>query len=335
LKTTRTLFLGSKSLFPSVLILSVFLSYGLPLASEISEKVDQKKIKESIKRSFIGFRTNLIKRTIDLDKILDGGPGKDGIPAIHNPMFIPLVKAKLKDDVLGVLIESRGAIRYYPYNILVWHEIVNDSFGGMDIAVTFCPLCGSGIVFNRRVEGQTLRFGVSGKLYESNLLMYDDQTESLWSQSRGEAVVGDYTGTKLELVKMQLLLFKELKSKYPQAEILSEKTGHSRDYSFYPYGNYNESDDLYFPVSVQDKRFPAKEIMYVFIVDDKYVAFPVKKLGSKRRAKNIEGKKIRAESIGGEINVTVDGKIVPGYYEMWFSWATQHQRDGIVWKMKK
>ena len=164
--------------------------------------------------------------------------------------------------------------------------------------------------------------------------MYDDLTESMWSQSRGEAVVGNYTGTKLELVKMQLLPFKELKSKYPQAEILSEKTGHSRDYSFYPYGDYNESDDLYFPVSVQDKRFPAKEIMYVFIVNDKYVAFPVKKVGSKRRTKDIEGKKNGVETNGGEIIVTVDEEIVPGYYEMWFSWATQHQKNGIVWKMK-
>ncbi len=333
MKSSKPLFIGLSSLFLSLIILSLQ-TFGLRSVSNTAEETSQKRIKESIKRAFIGFRTDLNKRSIELNQILDGGPGKDGIPAIHNPKFIPREKANLRDDVFGVLVESGDVVRYYPYNILVWHEIVNDSFGGMDIAVTFCPLCGSAIVFNRRVEGQTLRFGVSGKLYESNLLMYDDRTESLWSQSRGEAVVGDYTGTKLELVKMQLLPFKTLKSRYPQALILSDKTGHFRDYSLYPYENYNDTEDLYFPVNIHDNRFSAKELMYVFIVDDKYVAFPAKSLGSERKGKNIEGKKIEVEFQGGEIKVYVDGQMVPGYYEMWFSWATHHQKDGIVWKMK-
>ncbi len=333
MKTIKPLFIGL-----SFLLLSLFIpshqTFGLPSSFDTGEETPQTRIEESIKRAFSGFRTNLNKRSIDLNQILDGGPGKDGIPAIHNPKFIPVQNANLEDDVLGVLVESSGEYRYYPYNILVWHEIVNDSFGGMDIAVTFCPLCGSAIVFNRRIEEQILRFSVTGKLYESNLLMYDDRTESLWSQSRGEAVVGDFTGLKLELVKMQLLPFKTLESRYPQSLVLSDKTGHSRDYSLYPYGNYEDTEDLYFPVSVQDKRFPAKEIMYVFIVEDKYVAFPVKSLGSERKEKTVEGRKIVVKNIGGEINGTVDKEMVPGYYEMWFSWVIHHQQDGIVWKMK-
>ncbi|NIM58240.1 MAG: DUF3179 domain-containing protein [Candidatus Aminicenantes bacterium] len=291
-------------------------------------------ISQSVKTKFRGFKTNLNKRSIDLDLILDGGPGKDGIPAINNPRFVSISETKIKDDVLGVLVDIKGKKRYYPYNILVWHEIVNDSLNGMDIVVTFCPLCGSAIVFNANLNGEKLLFGVSGKLYESNMLMYDKRTESLWSQSRAEAVVGDYTGKKLELVPMQLMRFSELKTKYPETQILSEKTGYFRDYSLYPYGDYDSNEQLYFPVSVQDTRFQAKEIMYVFNLYDKSVAFPADKLGETRVEKIIEGKTVAVERQGGEINVYVDGKLLPGYYEMWFSWATHHQKNGIVWKMK-
>lgn len=322
------------SLFLIVLAIG-FLTFCEPKKINSNTKTNQFSPTETIRRKFKGLKTNLNKRSIDLDLILEGGPGKNGIPAINYPKFISIDKTKLKDEGLGVLVSIKGEQRYYPYNILVWHEIVNDSFGGMDLAITFCPLCGSAAAFDRQVKGKTLRFGVSGKLYESNLLMYDAKTESLWSQSRGEAVVGDYTGTKLELVKIQVIQFGELKSKYSQAKILSEKTGYIRDYSLYPYGDYESSEDLYFPVSVQDKRFPAKEMMYVFHVNDKYVAFPVKDLGSERIDKVIEGITCSVEKEGGEINVYVDGKIVPGYFEMWFSWATHHQKNGIVWKMKK
>lgn len=291
-------------------------------------------VSQSIKIKFREFKTNLKRRSIDLNLILDGGPGKDGIPAINNSKLVSISETKIKEDVLGVLVDINGKKRYYPYNILVWHEIVNDAFNGMDIVVTFCPLCGSAIVFNANLEGERLQFGVSGKLYESNMLMYDKKTESLWSQSRGEAVVGDYTGKKLELVKMQLLRFDELKAKYPETRILSEKTGYSRDYSLYPYGNYESTKLLYFPVSVQDTRFQAKEIMYVFNLHDKSVAFPVDDLAKQRVEKIIESKTIVVERQAGEINVYMDGKVLPGYYEMWFSWATHHQKNGIVWKMK-
>lgn len=308
--------------------------YSKSIRTDAEQEGEQIRISKSIKRKFQGFKTNLNKSSIELNLILEGGPGKEGIPAINNPKFVKINEAKIRDDVLGVLVDINGKKRYYPFNILVWHELVNDSFNGSEIVVTFCPLCGSAIVFNARVKKERLQFGVSGKLYESNLLMYDKRTESLWSQSRGEAVVGDYTGTKLELVKMQVLRFDELKSKYPETQILSEKTDHYRDYSFYPYGDYESTEKLYFPVSVHDKRFPAKEIMYVFNVNDKSVAFPIKNFGSKRVEKVIEGKTVRIERKGAEINVYENGKIVPGYYEMWFSWATHHQKNGIVWKMK-
>jgi hypothetical protein len=120
-----------------------------------------------------------------LTLIYDGGPGKDGIPTISDPQFLSLDAAKTKPSEWGVLVSIKDKHRFYPYNILVWHEIVNDSMAGKEYAVTFCPLCGSAIVFDRKVGGEILHFGISGKLYESNLLMYDDKTESLWSQAMG------------------------------------------------------------------------------------------------------------------------------------------------------
>jgi hypothetical protein len=271
----------------------------------------QTELTSAIRRQFRGLKTNLFKRSIDLRLVFDGGPGKDGIPAISNPQFV------------------------YPNNILVWHEIVNDSMAGKEYAVTFCPLCGSAVVFNRKVGGETLSFGVSGKLFESNLLMYDDKTESLWSQSMGEAVVGDFTGTKLGLVKMQMLTFKDVQTKFPGAQVLSENTGYRRDYARYPYEDYEKTEALYFPVRVQDKRHFAKEMMYVFEVKGKSVAFPVKDLGDNTVTKTIKGETVSAERNGNAIDVAIENRSVPGYYEMWFSWVTHHKKTGIVWNIKE
>jgi hypothetical protein len=287
-------------------------------------------------RKLPGLDTDTSKTSIDLDLILSGGPGKDGIPALSNPKFTSVESAELKDGAFGVLVNVGGEKRYYPYNILVWHEIANDSIGKHSFAVTFCPLCGSAIVIDRNVGGEILDFGVSGYLYESNLLMYDRQTESLWSQAKTEAVVGDYLGTKLQVLDMQLISFAELKEKHGTAKVLSRDTGYNRDYSFYPYGNYEISDNLYFPVSVSDNRFPSKEVMYAFSLDDQYISFPQKDLQEgKTEIFKLNGHNITAQRDGDEIVVVNNGQKLPGYYEMWFSWATHHQSDGIVWEISQ
>lgn len=280
-----------------------------------------------------GFATDLTRTSIDLELVLSGGPGKDGIPALSDLTFTPPILALLGDDVRGILVEFEGERRFYPFNILVWHEIANDSIGDTHFAVTFCPLCGSGIVFDREVGGEILEFGVSGFLYESNLIMYDRTTESLWSQSLGEAVVGAHTGARLEILPMQLLTFGEARAKYPDMAVLSDDTGYSRDYGGNPYSGYDESESLMFPVSVQDKRFFAKELMYVFRLGDTSVAFPLNRLGEEGVSGTLEGTAVEASREGGEIHVTLDGSPVPGYIEMWFSWATQHESDGLVWDM--
>jgi hypothetical protein len=280
-----------------------------------------------------GFSTNTSIKSIDLSMLLSGGPGKDGIPAINNPKLIPLSQADFDEDILGIFIEFSGIKRYYPYTILVWHEIVNDNLGSKNVAVTFCPLCGSAIVFDRDVNGKTLKFGVSGLLYESNLVMYDDRTESLWSQAKGEAIVGDLTGTRLEVLPMQLLTFGELGKKHPDAQILSTDTGYDRNYELNPYGNYEENEEILFPISVQNKKFHPKTIMYVIPYQEKSIAFENLKLKNMSQF-SVDNKMITAQRNGDEIIVKDEnGKRLPGYYEMWFSWATQHGNNGIVWEL--
>jgi len=279
--------------------------------------------------------TNTAKHSIPLDQILDGGPGKDGIPALTNPAFttVALADRSIADTVDGILVSVGGETKFYPYNIIVWHEIVNDVVGGKPLVVTFCPLCGSAIVYSAEVEGRPEQFGVSGKLYNSNLLMYDKTTDSLWSQIGGEAVVGERTGMKLALYPSQVVSFKTVRERYPQTQVMSVKTGYRRDYSLYPYGNYNNTNDLYFPVAVTDTRLPAKEIMYVVNYNDHSIAFKVKDLKPDVVAQvDVAGKPLIVGLKDGIIETT---PALPGYHTMWFAWAVYHQKDGIVWTVAK
>jgi len=283
-----------------------------------------------------GLKTNTSIHSIPIDEVLGGGPAKDGIPAILEPSFISLNEAKKieKDDRQGVVVTVGNTTRFYPYSILVWHEIVNDIIEDTPVIVTFCPLCGSAIVFNPIVDGEKRTFGVSGKLWESNLLMYDKTNESLWSQILGKAVVGDDTGKSLEILPSQLITFKEFANKYPNGEVLSRNTGEKRNYDFYPYGSYESSDELYFPVSVSDTRLSSKEIMFIVNIDEYSGAFKrsdLLKVGSgELQVGNIT---VSAKVEGTEIKLTnKDTKEeLAGYTAMWFSWAAHHQENGSVW----
>ena len=153
-----------------------------------------------------------IKHTVPLDKIVSGGPPQDGIPSIDSPKFQSVQEADeiLEDSEFVLGLNINGDIRVYPLQILVWHEIVNDVVGGKPIAVTYCPLCFTNQVFNRTlIDGNIVEFGTSGKLYNSNLVMYDRKSNSLWSQALGEGIVGDYSGIKLEKIPFDIAYWKE------------------------------------------------------------------------------------------------------------------------------
>ena len=199
--------------------------------------------------------------SIPRDEVFDGGPGKDGIPALEDPEFISAGSANyLSDDdlVIGFVVE--GEARAYPHDILDWHEIINDQVGNVNIAVTYCPLTGTGIGWNREIDGKVTTFGVSGLLYNSNLIPYDRETNSNWSQIRLDCVNGKLKGREVETLPMVETTWLTWKKMYPDTRVLSENTGYNRNYGSYPYGSYRTSNDyLIFPVANKDDRIPNKE----------------------------------------------------------------------------
>jgi hypothetical protein len=191
-------------------------------------------------------RTDFSKTSIDLTEILSGGPGKEGIPAIDKPDFVEVkfIHDYLKDfsenePVIGVVIA--GQAKAYPLRILMWHEIVNDELGGVPISVTYCPLCNTSIVFDRRVKGQLLDFGTTGKLRHSDMIMYDRQTESWWQQYSGEAVVGQLIGTQLTILPSRLESLKAFKDRAPKGLIQVPSQPGIRNYGANPYIGYDTS----------------------------------------------------------------------------------------------
>lgn len=203
------------------------------------------------------------KHIVPLDQIVSGGPPPDGIPSIDSPKFVSVHDGDKflgnSDKIVGININ--GHSRAYPLQILVWHEIVNDNVGGVPVAVTYCPLCFTNQVFNRTINNTILDFGTSGKLYNSNLLMYDRSSESLWSQALAEGIVGKYAGTKLERIPFDIAYWKDWKQLYPNSKVLSRDTGANRPYGADPYGDYYTNPDILFPISNRDDRLAVKEIV--------------------------------------------------------------------------
>jgi hypothetical protein len=174
------------------------------------------------------------------DEVMSGGPPKDGILALQNPKFHKAgAENKIKDNEPVITVEIAGATpRAYPIRYLTWHEIVNDKVGGVPVAVTFCPLCNSGIVFDRRTKRGTLTFGVTGKLRNSDMVMYDHETESWWQQAIGEAIVGDLNGTKLKSIPGWMESWGQFKARNPRGLVMKQPP-HSRRYGFNPYRGYD------------------------------------------------------------------------------------------------
>lgn len=183
--------------------------------------------------------------TVDLAEIADGGPPPDGIPAVDEPRFQRTGDVHWVDDTEQVLaVEIGGEARAYPIQVLTQHEIVNDTIAGVPVAVTYCPLCASGIAFDRRAADRVLSFGTSGMLYRSDLVMYDRQTESLWPQIAGEAVAGTLTGTELTVLPAGLVSWEQWRQAHPTGWVLSRQTGFDREYGSNPYPGYDDKESL-------------------------------------------------------------------------------------------
>lgn len=187
------------------------------------------------------FSTDFSKHSISYSEVLSGGPPKDGIPSIDEPIFISVDEAGiwLAEVEPIIFVKVGDEARAYPIQILMWHEIVNDVVGELPLTVTFCPLCNTAIVFEREVDGQIFDFGTTGRLRNSNLIMYDRQTESWWQQGTGEAIVGEYLGTKLNFFPATIIAWSDFAKAFPEGKVLSRETGFDRAYGRNPYFGYD------------------------------------------------------------------------------------------------
>ncbi|MEM9443358.1 MAG: DUF3179 domain-containing protein, partial [Pseudomonadota bacterium] len=216
-----------------------------------------------------------------LEEIVWGGVVKDGIPALTNPRHITPEEADyITQDELVFGVEINGDARAYPLRILDWHEMFNDVVGGQPVSLAYCTLCGSGILYKTDVEGEEdpIIFGSSGFLYRSNKLMYDQKTHSLWNQFTGKPVVGELTGSGLELdiLPVAITTWADWLAQHPNTKVLSLETGYTRDYTpGRPYSEYFGSPNLMFPALVEDERLEAKDYVYAVRTDGLARAWPL------------------------------------------------------------
>jgi hypothetical protein len=220
--------------------------------------------------------TDFCQTSIDLESVLSGGPPPDGIPPIDNPDYESVADAAewMIDESPVVAVTVNDETRAYPLAVLTWHEIVNTEIGGDPVTVTFCPLCNSAIVFDRNVDGDILDFGVSGNLRNSDLIMYDRQTDSWWQQFTGEGIVGSYNGAMLEMLPSQIVGFGQFAAEFPDAEVLSRNTGVGRDYGVNPYSGYDGIENPFLFDGELDRRLPATSRVLAGIVGGEAVAYP-------------------------------------------------------------
>jgi hypothetical protein len=212
------------------------------------------------------FQTDFSIASIYFDEILSGGPPKDGIPSIDSPEFVTVDEADLwlKDVEPVIQLEVDGEARAYPLQVLTWHEIVNDVIGNTPVLVTFCPLCNTAIAFERSLDGVVHDFGTTGRLRYSNLIMYDRQTETWWQQATGEAIVGEMTGKRLNLLPAAMIAWSDFRAGYPEGLVLSRDTGHNRPYGSNPYLGYDDVNNppfLYQGPETPDRLPPVARVL--------------------------------------------------------------------------
>lgn len=253
-----------------IVALSVILALALPSAAAAQGE----------------WRTDFSKHTVPLEEIVSGGPPKDGIPAIDEPSFVSVREADrwISESEPVIVVEQGGDARAYPYQILIWHEIVNDVVGGLPLAITYCPLCNTALVFDRRHDGRVLDFGTTGRLRHSDLVMYDRQTESWWQQATGEAIVGTFAGDRLSFHPAQTTSWADFKRAHPRGRVLSKETGYDRPYGRNPYVGYDSGRgpiERFFSKEGDD-RLPAMERVAAVTLGDSHVAYPFSALREER-----------------------------------------------------
>jgi len=276
------------------------------------------------------------RKSVDLADLKQGCAARDCIPSIDAPKFVSANNAEHVDDKdIVVAISIDGDSRAYPTRILDHHEIVNDSIAGEPIAITWCPLCGSAVGVRREVGGNITKFGVSGVLYNSDLVFYDHATESLWDQIEARGIVGPMTGEQLQFVPVFTTHWGRWRKAHPDSLVLSEDTGFEEDYSKDHYVEYRNSTGLFMPVSNSDDRIHPKTVVYGFNLGDGPVAFAASLLddGSNYHyERNGEAWVLQAQKDGA---VTLQKAGATSAYTpirlFWFAWYTFHPQTELVY----
>jgi len=259
---------------------------------------------------------------------------KDAIPPLDEPKYVSSDNATwLSPDDIVLGVEFSGDARAYPTNILNWHEIVNDTIGGHDVVITFCPLCYSGIVFDRYLDGKLLSFGNTGALYESAMVMYDRETESYWYQVGGVAIKGQYAGKTLTILPSELTRWIDWQERHPNTKVLSLNTGYKRDYFIDNYvrsGYHAKNTPPAFPVSIQDDTLSTKEKIVGIEINGQFKAYPVELLRGRSIADFFNGKNLLIEGNDTGVSATIslldNGEYnpAPQINTFWFAWFAAH-----------
>lgn len=284
------------------------------------------------------FRTHIIKdvfryneqspKAIALSELKQGGAKVDCIPAIDKPQFSKINSVTfLHDEDVMMIVDYNGVQKAYPRKIMQMHEIVNDYFDGKPVAMTYCPLCATSVAFIPIVDGQRVEFGVSGVLHNSDLVMYDRKTRSLWGQITGRSIVGPKTGTRLKMVGVSLLSWKEVKQVFPESLVLLPPSNQFEKYRDFHYLDYSQSDKVMFPVAAEDARLNAKQIVFGLEIDGQYIAYEESYL--KKRSPLVEtfGPYTLQVSYQNGRAVALDKKSGKSFGTMrvyWFAWYAFH-----------
>lgn len=290
---------------------------------------------EPVKNGF-----DLSGSSVPVDKILAGAPSRDIIPAIDHPKFVTVDEVMFlesDDRVLGM--EYQGISKAYPIKILNYHEIVNDVFVADPVVITYCPLCGSGVAYKADIAGRRYRFGVSGLLYNSDVLFFDRETDSLWSQLMYQAITGPLKGKRLQPFAIQHTTWQDWKNRYPDTLVLSLETGYFRDYSRDPYNKYKMDRNIWFPVDLQINRFHPKEMVLGLEIAGKFKAYPFSEIakvttpmGDQLAGRHFSIHYDRHHQTARIIGQT--GQEIPSVMTFWFAWYAFHP-DTLIYKAQQ
>lgn len=287
-----------------------------------------------VRVTLAGWKTNGQRQLVPLTEFRPGGPGRDGIPALTRPRVVPVASVRhLAANAPVIEVVVGGEARAYPLEVLVWHEIANDVLGGRPVAVTFCPLCNTALAFDPTVDGRVLEFGATGLLRNSDLVMYDRQTETWWQQFGGLGLIGDLAGTKLRRIPARIVRWDAFARAHPAATVVGRETGYDRPYGTNPYPGYDDADSgPWFTAANEDDRRlrPKERVVFVEHADDA-VAVPHTALRGGRTVRvRLGGRELTVRAARGGVDVRSGGRTVAYTEPFWFAVAAFRPTVRIV-----